>query len=111
MRTDLYAIYCLQVGLGKAWANATMERAIPLVQQQNRAQEPWGTLLDFQTQIFENMRNWALRHDHFENGLVEKRQSLCNSLVINLRGWSCGGHRCTAVAAAWLRAARLRLCS
>src|SRR5579864_4659045 len=110
-RTDLYAIYCFQVSLGQARANASMESATTLVQQENRAQEPRGTFLDFQAQIFEDLRNWSLRHDHFENGLVEKRQSLCNSVVIDLRGWSCGGHGCTAVAAARLRAARLRLCS
>src|SRR5207302_7369521 len=104
-RTDFRSIYCFQVTVGKARANATMERATALVQQENRAQEARGNFLDLQAQIFEDLRNWALRHDHFENGFVEKGQSLCDSLVINLRGWTCGGHGCTAVAAAWLRAA------
>jgi hypothetical protein len=84
-----------------------MERATTLVQQENRAQEPRGTFLDFQAQTFEDMCNWSLRHDHFENGFVEKGQSLCNFLMIDLRGWSCGRHGCTAVAAARLRVAWL----
>src|SRR5205807_8667713 len=62
--------------VGKARANATMERATALVQQENRAQEARGNFLDLQAQIFEDLRNWALRHDHFENGFVEKGQSL-----------------------------------
>src|ERR1700757_639180 len=110
-RTDFRPIYCFQVGVGKARTNPTMERATTLVQQENRAQEPRGTFLDFEAQIFEDLRNWSLRHDHFQNGLVEKRQSLCDSLMIDLRGWPCGGHGCPAVAAARHRAARLRLCS